>query len=259
MADLGTPGSRLRNPAIAAVLHDLHWAETKGSGIRSMRRLSVEAGLPSPEFSSDRQKEEFKATLFLHHLLTEDDYKTLAGDTLNGDEAKVLVYARETGAVDNTACRDFSGHDMLMASQVLRRLRDRGFLVKQGSGSRTYYTLQKSNIEDNQFPKQTHLPCENEFVLVKGGKQDDEGGKLSRADLPPELASSLPEMGQRMSAEALRAVICKLCNWRSLRGEELATLLGKDLKYLRNKYLTEMVKPGQLSLHYPESPNHPPQ
>ena len=58
VADLGKPGSRLRNPAIAAVLHDIHWAETKGSGIRTMRRLSAEAGLPLPEFSSDRQRNE---------------------------------------------------------------------------------------------------------------------------------------------------------------------------------------------------------
>jgi len=56
VTDLGKPGSRLRNPAIAAVLHDIHWAETKGSGIRTMRRLSAEAGLPLPEFSSDRQR-----------------------------------------------------------------------------------------------------------------------------------------------------------------------------------------------------------
>ena len=66
MACLGTPGSRLRNPAIAAVLHELNWAETKGSGIRTMCRLACEAGLPLPEFASDRQKNEFKVTLFLH-------------------------------------------------------------------------------------------------------------------------------------------------------------------------------------------------
>lgn len=40
-----------------------------------MRRLSADAGLPLPEFNSDWQKNEFKATLFLHHLLTEDDYR----------------------------------------------------------------------------------------------------------------------------------------------------------------------------------------
>lgn len=67
--------------------------------------------------------------------------KTLSGETLSGDEAKVLIYAQETGAVDNTACRDFSGLDTLQASSLLRRLRDRGLLEKQGAGSRTYYTL----------------------------------------------------------------------------------------------------------------------
>ncbi|MGR8933859.1 MAG: ATP-binding protein [Gammaproteobacteria bacterium] len=253
MADLGTPGSRLRNPEIAAVLHDLHWAETKGSGIRTMRRLSAEAGLPLPEFNSDRQKYEFKATLFLHHLFTEEDYRwlrSLAGDMLNGEEAKVLIYARETGAVDNTACRDFSGLDTLTASQVLRRLRDRGLLFKQGSGSRTYYTLQ-APLEAGLNPKQMRVPFDDEPSMLV------EGGKLSRADLPPELATHLPQRGQRLSGKALRALICRLCRWRALRGAELATLLEKDLKYLRNKHLTEMVQSGQLNLLYPESPNHP--
>jgi ATP-dependent DNA helicase RecG len=119
MGSLGTPGSRLRNPAIAAVFHEINWAETKGSGIRTMRRLAGDAGLPLPDFASDRQKNEFKVTLFLHHLLTEEDYawlKSLAGDTLSADEAMALIYARETGMVDNTACRDFSGLDTLQAS-----------------------------------------------------------------------------------------------------------------------------------------------
>ncbi len=37
----------------------------------------------------------------------------------------------------------------------------------------------------------------------------------------------------------------------SLRGEELATLLGKDLKYLRNKHLSAMIQAGKLAFQYP--------
>ena len=33
-------------------------------------------------------------------------------------------------------------------------------------------------------------------------------------------------------------------------------MLHKDLKYLRNKHLTRMVRAGELTFLYPESPNH---
>jgi ATP-dependent DNA helicase RecG len=259
ISSLGTPGSRLRNPAIAAVLHELNWAETKGSGIRTMRRMAVEAGLPLPEFASDRQKNEFKATLFLHHLLTEDDYawlKALAGEGLTGDEAKALIYARETGVVDNTACRDFSGLDTLQASGLLRRLRDRGLLEKRGAGSRTYYTLTAPQDALDHSPEQGELPLEGGNRLGEGGKRPPQGGKRTLPDLPPELAARLSKPGQRLGGKALRALIRELCGWQALRGEELATLLHKDLKYLRNKHLTEMVQTGELAFLFPESPNH---
>jgi len=259
MASLGTPGSRLRNPAIAAVLHELNWAETKGSGVRTMRRMAGDAGLPLPEFVSDRQKNEFKVTLFLHHLLTEDDYawlKALAGDTLSGDEAKTLIYARETGAIDNTACRDFSGLDTLQASSLLRRLRDRGLLEKQGAGSRTHYTLTSPGVSVEHDTVQAELPLEGGKRGGEGGKPGTQGGKRTLADLPPELTTRLPKPGQRLSTDALRQLIRALCGWQPLRGEELAILLHKDLKYLRNKHLSEMIQTGQIAFLYPESPNH---
>jgi len=59
-----------------------------------------------------------------------------------------------------------------------------------------------------------------------------------------------------LAGASLRALICDLCGWQALRGEELATLLHKDLKYLRNKHLTEMVQSGELAFLFPESPNH---
>jgi ATP-dependent DNA helicase RecG len=38
---------------------------------------------------------------------------------------------------------------------------------------------------------------------------------------------------------------------------ELATLLGKEKHYLRNKHLIPMVGAGQLRFRYPESAKHP--
>lgn len=154
-------------------------------GIRTMRRMAGDAGLPLPEFASDRQKNEFKVTLFLHHLLTEDDYawlKALAGDTLSGDEAKALIYARETGAVDNTACRDFSGLDTLQASSLLRRLRDRGLLEKQGSGSRTYYTLSAPKEHVGRDSLQATQPLEGGKRGWEGGNQEAQGGNRTLPD-----------------------------------------------------------------------------
>jgi len=127
-------------------------------------------------------------TLFLHHLLTEEDYawlKSLAGDTLSADEAKALIYARETGLVDNMACHDFSGLDTLQASSLLRRLRDRGLLEKQGAGNRTHYTLASHAEAKDRHPTQGQLPLE-------GGNPAAEGGKRNLPPLPPELAAKLP-------------------------------------------------------------------
>lgn len=278
---LGTPGSRLRNPSIAAVMHDLHLAEAKGTGIRVMRRLAGEAGLPLPEFHSDRQANEFKVTLFLHNLLTEEDYAwlhDLAGNTLGPEEAKVLIYARETGAVDNTACRDFSGLDTLAASNVLRRLRDRGLLEKQGGGSRTYYTLSIPTERTTAKPEQAVLPLEDveipartvvspygDFVnphlpaseSIEAPAISAEGCNPELATLPPELATLLATLNGRVTPDALRDAIRRLCAWSPLTGDQLATLLGKDRHYLRNKHLIPMVRDGLLKFRYPESAKHP--
>lgn len=248
VAELGIPGSRLRNPTLAAVLHDLNLAEAKGTGIRSMRRLAAEAGLTLPEFHSSRESDEFRVTLFLHNLLTEDDHawlRSLSSEPLDADETKVLIYARATGAVDNTACRDFSGLDTLTASRVLRRLRDKGLLEKHGGGSHTYYELAGPTIPTPlAFPPSSSAPA-------------GEACNPKHATLPPELATLLATLQGRVSTEALRGGIVRLCAWQALGVDQLASFLNKDRHYLRNKHLIPMVREGQLRFRYPESAKHP--
>jgi ATP-dependent DNA helicase RecG len=293
-SQIGVPGSTLRNPTIAAVLHDLNWAEAKGTGIRSMRRLSAEAGLPLPEFHSDRQNNRFKATLFLHHLLTAEDHvwlKSLTCEPLSAEDAKTLVYARQTGAVDNAACRDFSGLDTLQASGVLRRLRDRGLLEKQGGGSRTYYTLAApghglgARLEGQESHDETTDVGESAAEDTYSHKLD--GDSHNVAPYPHNLAayphnlsgyphnlaakSTQPTVvigedlrrriaaaGVRPRRAILRALILELCSLRPFSAAELCQVLGRRYaRQLTREHLKPLRTAGQLELLYPESENHP--
>lgn len=268
-AQLGTPGSRLRNPVIAAVLHDLHLAEAKGTGVRAMRRLAAEAGLSAPEFHSDRQGNEFKLTLFLHNLLTEDDHawlRELAGNGVSADEAKVLIYARETGAVDNSACRDFCGLDTLAASQVLRRLRDRGLLVKEGSGSRTYYVLDRPVDVPQANPAQLALDMGGgspHAGAQAGGDLDSSMGGLQQSphvgtDIPAELLARIHAAGAKPRQETVRELVLALCAVHPHTVVELCQALNRrDTKELRRKHLRPLREAGLLALKYPETEKHP--
>src|SRR5262245_24497750 len=75
---LGEPGSRTRNPKIACTLHEMGFAETKGTGIRVMREAMATANLTPVLLESDRGRDEFTLRLLVHHLFSPEDIKWLA-------------------------------------------------------------------------------------------------------------------------------------------------------------------------------------
>ncbi|MCU0713990.1 MAG: putative DNA binding domain-containing protein, partial [Pirellula sp.] len=142
---LGQPGSETRNPKIAAVLHDVKFAETKGSGIRVMRELMTENSLSLPLLESDRANNSFMAMLLFHHFLSPEDLawlKSFDSLHLNEEEMKAMISAREVGAINNSTYRDINRNvDTLTASKQLKKLCDSGLLEKKGRGSATYYVI----------------------------------------------------------------------------------------------------------------------
>jgi len=108
---LGQPGSDTRNPKIAAVLHEVNIAETKGSGIRVMRELMQESNLLPPTMESSRHPDQFVATFLFHHFLGPDDVAwlgNLTAEQLTDEESRVLVFVREVGAIDNATYREIN-------------------------------------------------------------------------------------------------------------------------------------------------------
>jgi predicted HTH transcriptional regulator len=64
-AQFDSPGSKLRNPLIAAVFYDIGWAEAKGTGINTTRERLQAEGYPLPEYANDMKGDTF--TLILRH------------------------------------------------------------------------------------------------------------------------------------------------------------------------------------------------
>ncbi len=139
---LGSPGSEARNPFIAAVFHETNLAETKGTGIRAMRKLLKKAHLAAPTFESDRELNRFTVRLLLHHFLSNKDLVWLASfqnQKLSDAQKQALIFVREVGAINNRTYRQFADVDALQASVDLRNLRDLGFLVQKGKTKGSYY------------------------------------------------------------------------------------------------------------------------
>ncbi|NGX61170.1 MAG: hypothetical protein K940chlam9_00651 [Chlamydiae bacterium] len=120
--ELGQPGSKQRNQIIAAVFHELKYAESKGTGIGSMKEWMREAGLTTPPIiETDRDRNEFDLVLLPHHLLDKRDLVWLAQfnrEKLSDAERRALVLAREMGAITNQDYRQINGTDTLTASKA---------------------------------------------------------------------------------------------------------------------------------------------
>ena len=272
---LGKPGSANRNPTIASVFHDTDLAETKGTGIGTMRRLMENAELLPPTFESERGENRFVAHIPLTHFLSNEDLAWLDGmrEELSAHERVVLVHVRDEGTVNNEAVRRMTGLDSLSASTLLRRLCSLGLLSKEGAGTATYYLPADRFAESlpdgievpgYSGPKQ---PSMGEVeVSVSGAQSSKSAAQPSKSDrqssmseahpsmLPESLKAMLEELSGRPDEDTMHSVIEALCGWRALSAREIANLLGRNADYLKTRYLKPMVDNGVLALTIPGKP-----
>lgn len=278
---LGEPGSETRNPKLAAVFHEIKFAETKGSGIRVMRELMDARSLSPPYLHSDRTGNNFLAILLFHHFLSRDDLDwlaTFADHNLSDDEMKALVSAREVGAIDNSSYRNLNrGIDTLSASRHLRRLCGFDLLRKKGQGTATYYVPTDCLLSGwNQIQSREVAPKPGEF----GAKPRESAGQSRESMLKPEnwtpdpwsalrhdwmdvmpegLRAEVESLPKKAPEDRLRTTVHKLCSWKDLPLVALGRIVGRNETYLQSRIVSPMVKQGNLAFTIPEEPNHPKQ
>ncbi len=266
---LGEAGSVTRNEKIAAVLHDLNIAETKGTGIRVMIDAMQKANLSIPIFESNREQDNFIIKLLTHHFLSSEDLQWLSQFktyNLSDDEAKALIVTRELGEINNLTYRYINSVDTLSASRRLTHLRDLGLLQQEGKGSATHYIFPNNSISEDlseqvtpqinqQYSTDSSLSVQSTLQVTPQDSTDkDTNYKLSQ--LPEYLQESITTLGLRTDREKMRSIILQLCEWEALEASDLAEILQRDQAYLREEYLSKMVKKGELEYTH-SSPNSP--
>ena len=293
---LGQPGSETRNPFIAAVFHDTNLAETKGSGIRAMRRLMSDAHLVPPTFESSRENNEFVSRLLLHHFLDEKDIEWLNNFSkfaMGDSQKQALIFVREVGAIDNQTYRQMADCDTLKASNDLRIMKNHKLLKPRGKGKATYYiagdglNLEVSNgvntaiVTPSTEPSLSTEPVlasteprlntepvlnfeDNSLTTVVGDALSTEANSIDRnallEELPYELKIKILELKERENdLQKINEVIQEICKVRPCKLVEIASLLQKGDNYISRKYLKSMIDLGELRFLYPEMINHPDQ
>ncbi len=271
---LGEPGSVSRNEKIAAVLHEVGLAETKGTGIRTMRAAMKSANLSVPIFHSNRADNTFTVILLVHHFLGSEDIEWLGrfrSCNLNEDEAKTLVAAREIGAVSNSVVRDMCGLDTLAASGLLRRMRDLELLEQKGAGPATYYepSLKLLGQETGTHPVQIELELESSPRSNEISPRNNETSPRSNEINPRNNETNVRfghvdfeklagELGKRTNPDKLKFLIWGLCLNEPRSRAEIAETVRRSERRV-DQILSEMLKSGQLRYHYPDSTSHPDQ
>lgn len=90
-----------------------------------------------------------------------------------------------------------------------------------------------------------------ESPAAKVASSQPKGGKVATSK------ESQVAIKRRMSYMELQGFICSICaDWRML--EQIATITGRDLDYLRNKIIPSVVAEKKLEMMF-FAPNHPQQ
>ncbi len=263
---LGEPGSKNRNPNIAAVFHETNLAETKGSGIKSMRDLMEKAKMLPPTFESDHSRNHFTIRLLLHHFLGEEDILWLSSFdeyNLNESQKRAIIFTREVGAIDNSVYRQINYLDKIKASFDLRDLKDKEIFEAKGRGKATYY-IPGINLHYSKKEGGESEPVQGESEPVLGESEpvpgESEPVRLSLIDkLSPALKEKLEKNSGRVMKKDMEDFICELCDENDFSITQLSILLNKRDKYLLNRFIKPLREMGRLKYTIPDMPNHPQQ
>ena len=216
---------------------------------------------------------------------------------LVNEQKLALVFVREVGAIDNATYRQLdSSITHARARLEIHKLCDLGFLEKKGHGRNTYYirTSKVVSLGERLRPQDERLlpqhgtlgekippqhgtlgekippqhgtlgkkiPPQGEKIPPQHGTFEIESQTKSRNELLRELPKGLQErvakLGKWASREKVSQLLVDLCAFKPYSYEELALIIQRAAKPMKDKYIKPLRLANKLFYWIPEMINHP--
>mgnify|MGYP003316994612 CR=1 FL=1 len=245
---IGTAGSDTRNLNLATIFHETNLAETKGTGIRTIRRLLSESKMPLPTFESNRKEDTFTIRLLVKPFYNDEDLnwlKLYEHYAFNNNQKEALIFAREIGAVDTLTYSQMNMVTSSVAFEELSAMKTAGVLIQKGRTEDVAYYVLNQNFQVN-------LPSAYQTSQVNLPSTE----RTSQVELPDDLKMRISKLGKKVDKEELEEIIFELCRITPRSRKELALILNKSEEYLRKEIIPNMVG-KKIYLTNPKSPNAP--
>ena len=197
-----------------------------------------------------------------------------------------LVFVREVGAIDNATYRQLdSTITHARARLEIHKLCDLGFIEKKGQGRNTYYIRtskvvslgerlrpqgerllpQHGTLCERLLPQHGTLgekiPPQGKMYHGKHGTFEIESQTKSRNELLRELPKGLQErvakLGKRASRKKVSQLLVDLCAFKPYSYEELALIIQRAAKPMKDKYIKPLRLANKLFYWIPEMINRP--
>ena len=138
----------------------------------------------------------------------------------------------------------------------IHKLCDLGFIEKKGQGRNTYYirTSKVVSLGERLRPQGEKIPPQHgTFEIESQPKSRDE---LLRK-LPKGLQERVAQLGKWASREKVSQLLVDLCAFKPYSYEELALIIQRAAKPMKDKYIKPLRLANKLFYWIPEMINHP--
>lgn len=242
-----------RNKSLQKMFMMIGFSEKAGSGVNKIMQGWQTASWTSPYVNELSRPDRVELILPLVSLFPEDVHKALIQsfgsgriNSLKQESLLTLATCFAEGSTNNDRLQHLLNMHPSDITSMLRTLCTDGFLISDGKGRGTTYQV------NMQLGKNVASSGDN----VASSENNVASSKTNVASSEDNVASNFKK--KRLPYEEITKLICSVAT-DYLFLEEIATAVGRNVRYLNNKIIPRMIEEQKLERLYPNIPNHPKQ